>query len=200
MRQHGAGKVLVQMMFRFNIDETRLSKHTGVSISNISRMKNDPTSNPTYATLKPIADYFGITISQLLGEQALVDGEIIQLPLLSTTEIMPWLTEQHRHSDNDNVVTNRNLSAKAFAFKINQKTLTPIFSYDATVLCDAKEQYTDGDYVLVQQPQQPPVLKQLIQEGSQNYLKSLHNDLEQIAPIDSQQSILAHVVEVRYVN
>lgn len=200
MRKHGAGAVLVQMMARFNIDETRLSKYTGVSISNISRMKNDPSSNPTYGTLKPIADYFGISISQLLGEQTLYEGTIIELPLLSVAEIMPWLNNGQLEGDNDIVITNHALSSKAFAFRVKQKTLSPIFSYNATVLCDAKEQYFDGDYVLVHQAEQAPVLKQLIKEGSQNYLKSLHNDLEQISTLDSQQSILSHVVEVRYVN
>jgi len=45
-----AGKVLKQLMFKHDINESQLSHLTGVSKSNISRLKNDPQCNQHHQT------------------------------------------------------------------------------------------------------------------------------------------------------
>ena len=44
-----------------------LYRNTGIAIPTIKRLQNDPTTNPTIGTLLPIANFFGISITQLIG-------------------------------------------------------------------------------------------------------------------------------------
>ena len=90
--RHQLGKRLQYLMMKLGIDETFLSTQTHVAKANISRLKNDPASNPTLATLKPLADFFGITVSQLLGEVPLEDeafqqGNHFRIPVIGFRHI-----------------------------------------------------------------------------------------------------------------
>ena len=59
--------ILSKLMSNSSIDDTLLSKETGIPISTIKRMRLNEEANPTSTTLAPIASYFKITIDQLLG-------------------------------------------------------------------------------------------------------------------------------------
>ena len=80
-----AGRVLKQLMFKHDINESQLSHITGVSKSNISRLKNDPQCNPTMNTLIPIAKHFEITVSELIGEECKCN-EYHQKPEIALTD------------------------------------------------------------------------------------------------------------------
>lgn len=199
MLQHRVGKVLKQLMYEHDIDETALSKLSGVSKSNISRMKNDPHSNPTYASLKPIADYFAINVSQLLGEEKIESDEIVKIPHLTLEQVPLWLEKKVLNDEPLHVVSQLSLSKLAFAFTIEQKTLKPLFRYGAVVLCDKQRDFQDGDYVLLQGTKgSDAIIKLLIKEGPNYYLKSLHPDINEVQAVTDKTKLLAYVVEVRY--
>lgn len=61
------------------LDDVVLSKHTGVPYTTIARLRNSPNSNPTSSTLRPIAQFFDITIDQLLGDHPLPSDRLPQL-------------------------------------------------------------------------------------------------------------------------
>lgn len=56
------------LLFRHGLTEAELAKKTGVSKANISRLINQNNCNPTLNTLAPLAQYFEISVSQLIGE------------------------------------------------------------------------------------------------------------------------------------
>ena len=197
--EHQVGKVLRRLLYERGIDEATLSTVTGVSKSNISRMKNDSQSNPTYASLKPIADYFGISVSQLLGEEHMGESSTldIRVPLIPLSEINSWLTGCNK--DYPSLVTQLALSPKGFACIIEDKTLGPLFPYGATVLCDNQRDFQDGDYVFVRQDKSKSImLKQLVREGDEYYLKSLRPEIDKLTRLSSDYQLLAVIIEIRY--
>lgn len=66
--KHLAAANLKKLMDLHQINDKDLSDSTGVPTANISRLKNNLTCNPTLGTLLPIAKYFGVTVSELIGD------------------------------------------------------------------------------------------------------------------------------------
>src|SRR3990167_10478670 len=62
---------LLRLMKNHDTNMTLIFKQTGVPITTIQRICKDPNANPTLASLIPIAEYFSITLAQLIGEQPL---------------------------------------------------------------------------------------------------------------------------------
>ena len=61
--------ILNHLMAESRIDGVQLSRRTGVPVTTINRLrKNDVDNNPTLSTLVPLANFFVITVSQLIGD------------------------------------------------------------------------------------------------------------------------------------
>jgi len=60
-------EILSHLMSEANIKSAELARKTGIGQPVIYRLMTGVTENPQILTLKPIADYFGKSIDQLLG-------------------------------------------------------------------------------------------------------------------------------------
>src|SRR3989339_1637782 len=65
------------LLAEYKISLAQLHKNTGVPLTTLKRIKNDLFANPTLSSLAPIADFFSITINQLVG----IDPLPTDLPL-----------------------------------------------------------------------------------------------------------------------
>ena len=196
------GILLDRLMTKVGVDETKLSKATKIAKANISRLKNDPKANPTLATLRPLADFFGLTVSQLLGESPLSSDAMPQvasrIPIIGwnaiqdyrtskSIKIHEWLSTEHKVSDH------------AFAIQINDKTMVPLFPADALLIIDKVSHYQDGMYVLVKQEDIcAPFIKQYLIDGNTHLLKSLKIGVDRTEPLLPIQKIIGAIIEVRY--
>ena len=68
------GDVLSLLMTECDIDDAKLSREVSIPASTISRMRLNPDANPTASTLRPIAKFFSVSISQLLGDEPLPEN------------------------------------------------------------------------------------------------------------------------------
>ena len=59
--------VLTHLVAEKGISSAELARKTGISQPVVYRLISGETSNPQVLTLKPIADYFGVSLEQLLG-------------------------------------------------------------------------------------------------------------------------------------
>ncbi len=204
---HKAGLQLKKLMNEADIDDLRLSQLTGVAKSNISRLKNDPDSNPTLATLKPIADYFAITVSQLLGEVPIAtqgaqdeSGVIItQVPKIAWDEIQSFIRDKHQLLQLASISTDRVVSTDAFAVTVMDSTLMPIFPKGALLVVEPNQTPADGSHILMMtSAKAKPCLRQYLQDGETVLLKSLKAGTNWMEPLESQHQIIGVVLEVRY--
>lgn len=60
-------EILTYLMSIKGIKSAELGRKTGVAQPVVHRLMTGVTENPQILTLKPIADYFGVSIDQLLG-------------------------------------------------------------------------------------------------------------------------------------
>ena len=59
----------VQLCADRNISPSRAAIEAGLSKSTVTKWKNSPDSRPTGSAIDKLTEYFGITISELLGEE-----------------------------------------------------------------------------------------------------------------------------------
>lgn len=61
-------RILTELMARERLSDNDLAARTGVPQPTISRIKSGESRDPRDSTLRPLADYFRISISQLRGD------------------------------------------------------------------------------------------------------------------------------------
>ena len=60
-------KILSQLMSSTNTSISQLCRNTGLAHTTIKRMCTEPSCNPTLTSIEKVADFFGITLNQLIG-------------------------------------------------------------------------------------------------------------------------------------
>lgn len=197
------GALLERFMQDAGVDDTRLSRATNVAKANISRLKKDPKANPTLATLKPLAAFFGLTVSQLLGEAPLTEvNEQAQvrcrIPVLVWSSINSFIEKQQCHTE-DWLSMEEMLDENVFAAIVSDKTMSPIFPLGSILIIEPKADYSDGMYVLMQGVDGgEPFLRQYLVDGSARLLKSVKLGANWVEPISNEMNIIGAIKEIRY--
>ena len=81
-------EVLQALLRHRKLTVSELSRHTGLVQPVIYRMTTGETDNPKLSSLLPIANYFNVNLSQLIGEEPLspegnTDQQVKAIPLLN---------------------------------------------------------------------------------------------------------------------
>lgn len=71
--------VLTHLMSEMNISSAELARKTGVAQPVVYRLMTGVTENPQILTIKPIANFFGVSIEQLVGMTTLGNKKIDDL-------------------------------------------------------------------------------------------------------------------------
>lgn len=70
----------VQICAKYGVSPSRAAIEAGLSKSTVTKWKNTPTAEPTGTAIKKLAEYFGVSIAELLGddtqkEKPLINGD-----------------------------------------------------------------------------------------------------------------------------
>src|SRR5690242_5224180 len=88
-------QILRKLMVVFNVKEAELARKTNLPQTTINRLILGGTSDPRAYTLKPIADFFGISIGQLCGFEFINFANIKHstwhfIPIIDWEQITAW--------------------------------------------------------------------------------------------------------------
>lgn len=192
VNMHKLSKILKTLMADEGLTETELFRRTGIGQPVIHRIASGETDNPKIATLSPIASYFSISISQLIGDDPLPQARLTgrysrklerwhKVPLLSWTQIPMWLSSTNPQSPARTVATDANVSDKAYAVQLYNTSMNPQFTPGTTLIIDPLRDPKDGDFAIVHQiGQQSPTFKQVLIDGATIILKPLNKDFKTI--------------------
>ena len=208
-KTHNVGQILRTLMQEKQIDDGALAKAINMPLSSLSRIKNDPLTNPTLASLQPIARYFNITVSQLIGETALNKirikepltqntFDIKQVPLIDWGQINDFIN--NKLTDITQWLPScMPLSEKAFALCVETDNWGEPLNKNALLIIDFQKKYNDGDYTLVKYKQgQQYFIKRILHEGADVYLQSLNPDIKLTERLKPEEQLFAVVMEIRY--
>ncbi len=197
--------ILTKLMKQAHLDNAQLSYHTGVPITTISRLRNATDSNPTIATLIPIANFFGISVHQLIGETELSEEECsmarlhhlqtVQIPIITLQQaIDPIILNEETVQHYRWISSSAALGAGAFAIVSEGSQAIPHLPSGAAIIFSRSIQPKDMDYVVVQiKKDKPPVLRQFLVEGFDCYLKSLIDS--EVIKLGKQSKIVGVMVQ-----
>lgn len=198
--------VLKALMQDVGITVTELARQTRVGQPVIHRMASGETDNPKVGSLSPIAKFFGINISMLIGDEPLSPTRFSgsynpyyrswsQLPLLNWAQAIAW-PEKHLPAEIcSTIATESNVTDKAFAVRMEDHTMEPRYPKDTLMVFEPSIAASDKDIIAIHIEGQDKIqVKQLMLDGNDVYLKPLNDDFE-INRIDKPHRILGVLVQ-----
>ncbi|OGO91344.1 MAG: hypothetical protein A3F41_00460 [Coxiella sp. RIFCSPHIGHO2_12_FULL_44_14] len=194
---------LLRLMKERDTNMTLIFRHTGVPITTIQRICKDPTANPTLASLIPIAEYFSITLAQLIGEEPLPNSAAncapqhwFNVPIISWQQATHWQKFQNQHREQRFVTTEIHVGNNAFALEIPDNHHDN-FHKGSLVIIDSTLPSTHGDYVISHKKGSPQVsLNQVLLHEGDIYLKPTNSEFKTTLMSEAYM-IVGVVVQVR---
>lgn len=204
MKRTKLAAVLKILLHEKNLSESELARRTGVGQPVIHRMASGETDNPKIDTLRPIAKFFSLSLDQLIGDQPLPSFIEVQsshrinhIPLLSLTEATLWPAQKSKISTLDHTFTDAEVGQLAFAIKLLDDHSLPLFPAGTLLVIDPECCSGNRDFVLLHfAGQKGAVLKQLLIDGEDFYLKPLNPEFKTIA-MSRKDKILGTMVQAK---
>lgn len=189
--------VLKYLVTMENISVNSLAKKIDLPTPTLNRLLIGEVKDPYASTLIKIADYFGITVGQLLGKETLTrkinaDGTNQHLairpsssiPILTITETVNY--EKFCKTPADWFFWKRQDKDRAsynnvFAVGIKNSLYEPVFVNGAIIIINPNAVPISGDYVLVNFLNDSiPIIRKYVNEGQCQYLCPLNAEFNTI--------------------
>ncbi len=201
-------RILLTLMEEQDLTVSELARRTGIGQPVIHRLLSGETDNPKVATLSPIANYFAISISQLIGDESLPKDRITgtfsmtshgwtSLPLLSWEQAVHWLQNRNSINVNKYEATEISVSKNAYALRVKDTTMLPRFPEHTLLIIDPLVQPADRDYVIAHiANQKQAIFRQFLLDSDDIYLKPLNTDFK-MTLLDKKSHLLGVMVQAR---
>lgn len=193
---------LNMLMANARINSNELARQVGIPATTIKRIRNNQHANPTLTTLLPIADYFSVTLSQLIGQEKLSRRDenysvntSYKIPLLSWGDCVNYtaLKSQKFH---EQICTEKSVSEKAFALMVEDDELE-FFPKNSILIVEPEKKPVTGDYVIVGNVSSSIAsIRKYIIEIDQIYLKSLIAGAG-ISVLTSEFEVLGSIIQYK---
>ena len=196
------------LMAEIHISESELARRTSIGQPVIHRIASGETDNPKVATLSPIANFFAISISQLIGDEPLPEHRLpgtfnpgvsgwMQIPLLTWEQAVEWPDLKDHSKPTQSISTDMTLSAHAYALVVRDTTMEPRFPEGTILVIDPSLEPRDRDYGIVYvEGNKLPTFKQILIDGDATYLKPLNPDFKTVL-LDKKHKFLGVMVQAR---
>lgn len=190
------------MLKKLDMSVTELSRQTGVGQPVIHRLTTGISINPTLSTLRPIAQFFKISLSQLVGDTPLPSlnqskySDLTSIPLLRLNVLGQSLNTDSLDRCST-VLTNVAISERGFASILEDSSMEPKFPANTLVIIDPNVPYQNEDYVMViLSGKKQATFKQILLHGDDCLLKSLNSDFP-IIHLSPQDRVLGTMIQAR---
>ncbi|MFA6038094.1 MAG: helix-turn-helix domain-containing protein [Legionellales bacterium] len=209
-KKENLSKTLKVLMEHKNINISILSKNTGVPVGTISRLLTDEYTNPTLSSLTPIAEFFDISVGQLIGDAPLSLNEAVgfyvenrnfwtSIPVIPWETIKEFLssTQQSKNFSEKTILSESDLGQNSYALKVDDSDWD-YFSEGTILVIDKNAEPQDRDFIVVfKDTHKAPTLKQLlIDEDGNKYLKPMNSSFK-ILMMDESYEILGVMKQAR---
>ena len=178
--------ILTKLMENHGLSSTELARLTGVVQPVIYRIASGETDNPKIETLIPLANYFGITINELIGVNLPEKNKTRSLSIFNEVPLLNWdqlATLPNLQNIKISNYTNSHikLSKSSFAIKLTNDVFNPKFLKDSILFFEIELKPENLDFVLIKFLEQKEItLKQILMDAADTYLKPINPDLRVI--------------------
>lgn len=199
--------VLMELIKRSGISESELARQIKVPRGTINRLVLGRTPDPRASTLNAIAEYFGVSVDQLIGKQPLlvnehsvVSGSQSFIPILNLKETQNWeevIKSLKPEGNFEWILIDPSIEQGRFAIRLNGESMWPQFQ-ENTILIIAPEQIAKNrDYVVAYvKSNDEIVFRQLVIDGKYKFLKAI-NSIFPAIPFGETDKIIGVVIQTR---
>lgn len=177
------GKNLKRLLLEARISENELARRTGVAQQVINRILSGENSNPKILTLSPLANYFMVSISELIGEGSISSlkgqGDIIEVPLIEFEKLATISLPELMSNCTTHLLIEADKKSRMFATKQVDNLMEPKFSEGSLLIFDIDKESVSGDFILLKLPDAKVIFRQLIIKSANRYKKALNPKAEE---------------------
>jgi transcriptional regulator with XRE-family HTH domain len=179
-------KILQTLMFKKKVKSADLARQTNIPKQTLSRIISGKCKNPHAKNLQPLANYFDVSVNQLKGDEALPSELVdIQLPnskpkakaipVLSMADFLAEESTTTKETENS-IYADHDFSEQAFAVKMPDASMEPIFRKDTLLIFEPKGDYSDHHYVFVRLAESKQVIfRQLITDADTRFFRCAYS-------------------------
>lgn len=206
-------QILRKLMAEVDITEAELARKTGIPQPTLHRILSGSTKSPRGDSLLPLANFYCITINQLIGDEPLSDDRIpgtfnpnvhgwTTIPVITWEMAANWSktkTQLKKQSWGNWVSTDAVVSNNAFALMMQGDAMMPRFPDGTVLVIDPNCTPKNRDFVIgITKDQSTAACKQLLIDGSDRYLKPINKDFQSTLIKDNKDcEIIGVVVQAR---
>lgn len=192
---------LVALMGHHHIGGVQLARATNIPLSTIKNIRKGTNVNPTIETLVPLAQYFNVSIEDIISSDCIIkakkknlsqnDSKVV--PVISWEEAIYW---SQIGASNSQIFTEKMCSQYTFALPSEQNS-SELFAAPGVFLIDPKQEPAHLDYILVHKLGLGRAsIKQIICDEESNYLRSLVIT-SKLESFDDNYRLLGVIIEYR---
>lgn len=175
---------------KFNIDNESLAKYTGLSNATIASLRSR-ANNPTVQTLKPLAEFFNLTIDQLVYQDCSnlcsintninrEQTENILLPIIDLMDVIHWpfdILDNSLNARYQYVTTSGKINNYCYAVRLDSEILMPYYQKNAILIIDPNKETKDSNIVLLSlNANNPsPTFRQVFIDAGSYYFKPVNS-------------------------
>jgi SOS-response transcriptional repressor LexA len=192
---------LRSLMQSKTISECELARRTHIPQPTLHKILTFKTTDPRVSTLMALADYFEISMEELLTGNALTHNQpkIQSVPILSWSECIKGINFIKNLSESnwaDWTLTER-ISPYAYAL-ISKSSMEPHFQKKTTLIIDPEAQPKDGDIIVVVYPKtDEATLRAISIDGPSQLLLPL-NTTGNVTKYEKEMEIIGVLVKSNY--
>ncbi len=194
-------QILSKLMSEKDISVSELARCICLPQPTVYRIAAGICEHPHLSSLKPIADFFAITVNQLKGLEPIASiDRAIKIPLLTWDQSISWSNEKIALHDVEQILTDAKVGSDGYALKVKDASMEPAFPKGTLLVVDPKRQPKDRSYVIAKLKDLPePIFRQLLIDAQEYYLKPLSPDFEQyrMTRLEKNDKILSVVVQAK---
>ena len=187
---------LKKLLLERDMKPVELSREVNLPPTTIHRLLTGKSTRPYQSSLEPIADFFDVTIDQLLGESPLEKQTVRLLPFISWEKLTVSLTAK----TSCEIPFAGKIGVGAFATKLLDSSMSPQFSKNSLLIFDPEKNPVDRSYVLAALEEKNFIFRQLLIDVEHRFLKPLNPDLMnfKMKMLHKKDCIIATLVEARH--
>lgn len=200
--------ILNHVITLHGISEAELSRQIGVPRATINRLVSGRTPDPRASTLKAIAEFFNISVDQLLGKQPLFLGANqsmiatvdTSLPIIDWNQAENWQEVVSRLKPDNHfnwTIADPSHKKGSFALRLNGESMWPQFQEKTILIIEPTEQVKNKDFVIAYIKKNDEIIfRQLTLEGKYKFLKAF-NPMFPTIQMGDEDKIIGVVIQTK---
>ena len=203
---HNLSKLLQNLLYEHRMNISQLAKAIDMPTPTVHRIVTGKSTRPNQLSLQAIANFFSITVEQLIGEQELPPDLSIKHNIATTKKVMeiPLLNwddlNKKTSSTGELIIVPSTLSKNCFALSMNDSSMEPVFTKNSILIFEPENIPHDRCYALIKLHSiNQYVFRQIIIDLDNKFLRPLNPDLlqSQLRLLEESDEIVAVLVESR---